>query len=461
MPGSTAYLRTPRSRGAERARNDATIHAPLAGAVASPSKASLRPVGEFLRQHRRWGVVGLLFLFSVLNNLDRQTLAVLAATLQAQLRFGPIEYSYIVAAFLTAYSIGYFFCGRLIDRFGVKWCLAAALVFWSTAGMLHAAAAGWVTLAVFRALLGFGESFNVPAGVKAISEWIPPRERGLSIAVFTNGYVLGAMIAPPAVAVLTLYVGWRISFLFSGAVGFVLASIWLRFYYAPSDHPTLTPEERKIVTDFKVGQIEQAAATSSPWQVLRQPLGIGFFLAQFLTDPISFFLNFWLPSYLQSRGLTLGMIGLVAWIPFLGADVGGPGGGLLSDWLVRRNWKPVEARSVLMLVSAVMMLLANFVMYADAIWLSIPLIAALFAAQSCWKANQLALIAESVPRVRVGSFVALSALGGSVGGVLTSLLSGRVIAAYGYMPVFVTISCLPLVAFSVLLISLRTIRPKM
>src|SRR5256885_4574135 len=27
------------------------------------------------------------------------------------------------------------------------------------------------------------ESFNSPAGVKAIAEWIPPRERGLSMAV--------------------------------------------------------------------------------------------------------------------------------------------------------------------------------------------------------------------------------------------------------------------------------------
>ena len=128
---------------------------------------------------------------------DRQALAVLAPKLKSELGFGPVEYSYIVSAFLIAYSLGFAVCGRIIDRYGVKLVLAGALLFWSLTTMAHAAAAGWMTLAVLRFLLGFGESFNGPSGVKAISEWAPPRERGVSIAIFTNGYVMGAILAPP------------------------------------------------------------------------------------------------------------------------------------------------------------------------------------------------------------------------------------------------------------------------
>lgn len=412
----------------------------------------------FLSEHRRWGIVALLFLFSVVNNLDRQALAVLAPKLKSELGFGPVEYSYIVSAFLIAYSLGFVVCGRIIDRYGVKLVLAGALLFWSLTTMAHAAAAGWMTLAVLRFLLGFGESFNGPSGVKAISEWAPPRERGVSIAIFTNGYVMGAILAPPLVVFLTAQVGWRWSFVVTGSVGLVLVMLWLRSYHSPQAHPRLTEKERKHILSSHGATPAAAGAKPTIWQLLRHPLCIGFFLAQLLTDPIAFFLNFWLPDYMHSRGMTMAMIGLIGWLPFLGADIGGPGGGALSDWLVRRNWKPVNARRALMFTAACLMLFANLAVRTDLLWLSIGLIAVLFAAQSCWKANQLALIAESIPRESVATLVSLSALGGSLGGVLSNLLTGRAIEAFGYVPVFTVISVLPLTAFFALELMMRRAR---
>lgn len=425
----------------------------------SPS-SRLQRWGIFLSEHRRWGIVALLFLFSVVNNLDRQALAVLAPALKTEFNFGPVEYSYIVSAFLIAYSIGYAVCGRIIDRYGVKYVLAAALLFWSLTTMAHAAAVGWVSLLVLRFLLGLGESFNSPSGVKAISEWAPPRERGVSIAIFTNGYVMGAILAPPLVVFLSTQIGWRWSFAVTGATGLVLLALWLKHYHSPQAHPRLTGKERTFILESHAAAAGAGAGSSKPtfWQLLRHPLCIGFFIAQFLTDPIAFFLNFWLPDYLHTRGLTLAMIGMIGWLPFLGADIGGPGGGALSDWLVRRNWKPANARRVLMLTAACLMLFANFAVRTDFLWLSIGLIAVLFAAQSCWKANQLALIAESIPRESVATLVSLSALGGSLGGVVSNLLAGRAIAAYGYVPVFTVMSVLPLTAFVALEWSIRRSR---
>lgn len=412
----------------------------------------------FCNEHRRWGIVALLFLFSVLNNLDRQALAVLAPRLKVELGFGPVEYSYIVSAFLIAYSLGYAVCGRIIDRYGVKPVLAAALLFWSLTTMGHAAASGWMMLAVLRFLLGFGESFNSPSGIKAISEWAPPRERGFSIAVFTNGYVMGAILAPPLVVFLTAQVGWRWSFVVVGSVGLVLVALWLRHYHPPQTHPRLTEKERRHILDAQAAVPLSSGPKPTMWQLVRHPLCIGFFIAQLLTDPIAFFLNFWLPDYLHSRGLTMAMIGLIGWLPFLGADIGGPGGGALSDWLVRRNWKPANARRALMLAAACLMLFANVAVRTDLLWLSIGLIAVLFAAQSCWKANQLALIAESIPRESVATLVSLSALGGSLGGVLSNLLTGHAVQAFGYVPVFTVISVLPLTAFVALELMMRRAR---
>ncbi len=227
---------------------------------------------SFLRTHLRWGVVALLFFTALLNNLDRMVLSVLAPTLKADLAFGDVEYSYVVAAFLAAYAIGYTFCGKVLDRVGVKLGMMGALVFWSVAGMGHAAAIGWLSLAAFRFLLGLGESFNSPGGVKAIAEWIPRRERGLCMAVFSNGNVLGSIIAPPLVTFLLLHLGWRWAFVITGGLGLVLWAVWRHVYHSPENHPRLTEEERAVImADRQVGSGKSAASPKCGYQQVGLP----------------------------------------------------------------------------------------------------------------------------------------------------------------------------------------------
>ena len=423
-------------------------------------------MSAFLKTHLRWGVVVLLFFTAMLNNLDRMVLSVLAPTLKESLDFGDVEYSYVVAAFLAAYAVGYTFCGKVLDRVGVKIGLMGALVFWSFAGMGHAAAVGWLSLAAFRFLLGLGESFNSPGGVKAIAEWIPRRERGLCMAVFSNGNVLGSILAPPLVAFLSIRYGWRCAFLVTGGLGFLLFFVWHRVYHSPERHPRLTAEERElIVADQQDAARDKGVlASKDPGKVsmlslFRQPACVGFFVARLLTDPITYFFAFWLPSYLKAeRGFSIAMIGAIAWIPFLASDVGGPGGGAMSDWLIRRGWAPRKARFALMFFAALCMPAAIVAVFSPMAWVSIACIAVVLGAQSCWMANQLTLISESVPRTHAASLLALSAMGGSIGGIAANLLAGRVIAAAGYVPVFCVIAFCHLTAFCILLATSRSQR---
>lgn len=415
---------------------------------------------DFLKSHVRWGVVVLLFFTAMLNNLDRMVLSVLAPTLKDALSFGDVEYSYIVAAFLAAYAVGYTFCGKVLDRVGVKLGIMGALLFWSLSGMGHAAAVGWFSLAAFRFLLGLGESFNSPGGVKAIAEWIPRRERGLCMAVFSNGNVLGSIVAPPLVAFLTIHFGWRCAFLVTGGLGLVLLLVWQRIYHSPERHPRLTDVERDLIlsdqreaTAAAVTRVQEGEKPSM-LALFRQPACVGFFVARLLTDPITYFFAFWLPSYLKAeRGFTIAMIGAIGWIPFLASDVGGPGGGALSDWLIRRGWSPRKARLALMFFAAACMPAAILAVFSPSAWVSIACIAVVLGAQSCWMANQLTLISESVPRTHAASLLALSAMGGSIGGIVANLLAGRVISAVGYVPVFCVIAFCHLTAYCVLLMT--------
>ena len=406
----------------------------------------------------RWRIVALLFFLSVVNYLDRQALSVLAPTLREKLGFSTVQYSYIVTSFLIAYVIGYLFAGSLIDRVGVRLAVFGALAVWSVAGMLHAFATGWIGLVACRFLLGLGESFNAPAGMKAVSEWIPPRERGLSTAIFSNGNIVGSILAPPFVSFVVIRYGWQWGFLATGAAGFIYLIFWLSYYESP--------ERQKRLSTAELDYIVQARGTTAPkapitfLQALRHPACLGFVVARLFTDSLSYFFSFWLPEYLQSaRGFSLAMIGLFGWIPFLAADVGGPGGGAFSDWLVRRGCPPVEARRRLLLVAACLMPLSLLAVHASSATVALALIAVLLAAQSCWNTNLLTLMSEVFPREHVGKFVSLTGIGGALGGIVSTLLAGKVIHAVGYVPVFTVLGFLHITAFLIInFVALRSAR---
>ncbi|MES2693143.1 MAG: MFS transporter [Verrucomicrobiota bacterium] len=388
-------------------------------------------------------MVALLFLLAVLNNLDRQALSVLAPTLREALGFTMIEYSYMVTSFLVAYGLGFFFCGGIIDRVGVRLAVTGALAAWSLAGMMHAMAASWIALAVYRFLLGLGESFNAPCGVKGVAEWIPKRERGLCTSIVSNGNVVGAIIAPPLVSLIALRYGWEWSFLITGAFGFVFLIAWLAFYDAPERQRRLRSEERDAIMADRGDAVRRPAI--SVWSALAQPACIGFLVARFFTDSLSFFFSFWLPEYLKAaHGFSLAMIGFFAWIPFLAAGIGGPGGGALSDWLIRRGWKPIEARRRMLLLVACIMPLSIVAVHVTSPVFAIAIIGVLLAAQSCWFANLFTLMSEYFPREHMATYVGLSGVGGTIGGIISTLAAGKIIQTIGYVPVFTCLGFLHL-----------------
>jgi len=70
--------------------------------------------------HLRWWIVGMIFLASVLNYIDRQTLSILAPTIQKDLGLSNEDYASVVNWFLVAYTLAYLFSGHIVDRFGVR-----------------------------------------------------------------------------------------------------------------------------------------------------------------------------------------------------------------------------------------------------------------------------------------------------------------------------------------------------
>src|SRR6266481_8499384 len=160
------------------------------GLVSGLAKASIF-AGRY-----RWVICGLLFLGVTKNYMDRQVLGVLKGPLQHEFSWNEIDYGNLVFAFQTAYALGMVFMGRLIDRLGTRIGYAVAMVFWSIASMAHGAAHSFLTFAIARAALGFGEAGVFPASIKSVAEWFPKKERALATGIFNAGTNIGAIITP-------------------------------------------------------------------------------------------------------------------------------------------------------------------------------------------------------------------------------------------------------------------------
>jgi ACS family hexuronate transporter-like MFS transporter len=171
-----------------------------------------------------------LFLSSVINYIDRQTLSVLARTIQDDLGLSDIGYARVVQAFLLAYTISYLVSGRITDWLGTRVSMAAFIIWWSLATLGTAVASSLLTLGMWRLLLGIGEPGNWTVGPKALSEWFPARERGLAYGMFTMGATIGATVAPPLIAWLAVSYGWRGAFVITGALGLLWVVPWLALF---------------------------------------------------------------------------------------------------------------------------------------------------------------------------------------------------------------------------------------
>jgi len=141
----------------------------------------------------RWWIVGLLFVASMLNYVDRQVLSQLKTTIQSHLNFDDIEYGNIVNAFLIAYGIAYLVSGRLTDWLGTRASMVLFISWWSISNILHCFAKSAMSLGFFRVLLGLGEAGNYTVGPKVVADWFPAKERALAIGVYT----LGAAVRRP------------------------------------------------------------------------------------------------------------------------------------------------------------------------------------------------------------------------------------------------------------------------
>lgn len=397
----------------------------------------------------RWYIGGLLFLSTVINYIDRQTLSVLGPELKRVYEWSNSDFARVLIAFRVAYTIGQTIAGRVIDRLGTRTGLALGVGWYSVAAMLTAFASGLPSFMGARFLLGLGEAGNWPGATKAVSEWFPRRESGWAVALFDSGSSVGAAVAPWLV--LSLYAAfgsWRPAFVITGALGFVWLAVFLVVYRHPENHPRITDDEREMLRrDKAIDAAEGATGVALPYAtLLRLPQTWGYVLSKTFTDPVWFFITDWFAIYLVSRGFSI-QEGLMAfWVPFIAADAGNFFGGGVSSWLIARGWSVGAARKAIGVIGAI-----GMTMLVPTLWeSSLPAIIACFAISTftyaAFSTVVLNLPADLYDSASVASVSGMGGTGAGLGTIVAIYLTGWMADAYSFAPVMIGASIVPWIA---------------
>jgi ACS family hexuronate transporter-like MFS transporter len=422
----------------------------------SPSRTSPPAISAPAIGGYRWIICGLLFFATTFNYLDRQVISYLKVLFCAPAEQGGFgwsnsDFAYLTSAFTAFYACMTVLAGWVIDRIGTKLGLALSLIVWSLCGIANAfvGTTVWAHMLV-RSAFAVGEAGNFPASIKTVAEWFPKRERALATGIFNSGSNFGAMIAALFVPWCMIHygdkIGWKMAFIYTGAIGLVWLIFWFWLYETPARQRRLSRAEHDYIhiddetnADASVGD---RARVSWP-RLLGYRQMWAFFFGKFLTDGIWWFYLFWLPDYLNKQfGMTKGQIMLPTFIVYGIAIAGSVGGGGLPMALIRRGMPVYTARMTAMLLIALCPLVvlgtqyfANISIFgAMASWLAIGTICIGAAAHQAWSANLYTMVSDMFPKKTVGSVIGIGTMAGGIGGVLVQLLAGALTDAFKKNP---------------------------
>lgn len=414
------------------------------------------PLDNLSPLRRRWIILGIVFAALALNYFDRQIVAVLKVTLKDEFAIDDYGYAIILNVFMVCYAISYPIVGWLVDRFGPRIMMLAAVVAWSAACIGAGLSRALAPFLFFRAMLGVAEPTAYPAQLRVVATWFPGTLRATANSICQAGSSVGSIVAPALVAWLTLNFNWHVSFLVPGMVGFGLAACWWLVYRDPPEIPAVAAS----ASSWSTPAVAQATAFSWPGLWRTRTLW-GILLCRFLSDPVWYFCLFWLFGYLQENsGQSLEEVGMMGWVPFLVGNAGAVGASALSDTVVRFGITPLRARKLLLAAAACfapICILTPSVAHSPVGVLVVFSIVAIVCLT--WLFTTCVIVAEAFPPANVGGVLGIAAGFGAAGGMLFNFFVGEAARSFGMGRMFAVMAFLHPLATIVVWATVRPEEP--
>ncbi len=294
----------------------------------------------------RWKVMFAVFLIATVSYLDRTNLSVAAPVLRHDLNLSPTQLGLVLSAFSWSYAIAQIPAGLVASWLRPRLTYLVALWAWCILLALTTLATSFGALVLFRIPFGLAEAVTWPAASVLMSRWFPRIEYSQAMSLQNLGLVVGAAVAPPIVAVIIAYWGWKVAFIVTGLIAGLLGT----FFYLytkddPADDPRVSPEELAWIRHDQVAQDHSPLPPGFIPMLLGRPSLWAVGMANFGLDFINFMFLTWYPTYLTDKyHMSLGRMGVMAMEPYIFAVITVLGAGRLVRTLIDRGMDSVSAR---------------------------------------------------------------------------------------------------------------------
>jgi ACS family hexuronate transporter-like MFS transporter len=366
----------------------------------------------------RWIIVAMVFVAVMLNYVDRQILALLKPTLEAQFRWSDQDYANMGTAFQVATAFAFLGTGWFLDRVGLRIGFALGVLVWSLAGMAHAFATTVPAFFAARILLGIAESVGTPAAVKSAATYFNHKDRQIALGIGNTAPNIGAIVTPLFIPALALAFGWQAAFLVAGGLGLVWVVVWFSIRVQPV-------------------ALDAVAPAPVPWlKVLWTRGTLAIAIAKVLSDQVWFFMLLWLPDLFHRLfGMEQGKLGLPVALVYLLAACGALTGGFLPSRLMAAGWSVDRARKVTMLGYALLVLPVVFVQSVSSPWSAALLLGLVLFAHQGFSTNVFGVVTDITPARSVGSRIGIAAFCGNLCSIGMIQFQAYALAqGWGYAP---------------------------
>src|SRR5215204_4925547 len=156
-----------------------------------------------------WFTLWVLFAVNAMNFFDRQILGAVGEAVRREWELSDGAMGALGTAFTLLYAFVGVPLGRLTDRSGRTWILAAGVSVWSLLTVASGFARNFWQLFVFRLGVGVGEASCAPAATSLIGDLFPARGRAKALSVFMLGLPVGVALSFAVSGTVARSYGWR------------------------------------------------------------------------------------------------------------------------------------------------------------------------------------------------------------------------------------------------------------
>jgi MFS family permease len=265
----------------------------------------------------RWVIILLAFIATIINYLDRSAISYAIGPLKELFHLTDADFGLVGSAFGIGYILCTFLGGILVDRYGSRRVWSAAAIIWSISCGLLSIASGFITLFLFRVLMGLAEGPAFPALTRTATDWLPMGERSRALAIGLAAVPFSAVIGAPLLSHMIIHFGWQAMFIILGIAGVIWAIIWYVLYRDQAkDSPHVSAAELQHIS---AGSIANFKRKPTNWRfiLLNKNLLVNNY-AFFSFGYLLFFAVTWLPGYFeQTYHTNIKQTGWLLMLPWL------------------------------------------------------------------------------------------------------------------------------------------------